>query len=170
MRDQWAETVVGAAVLAAAAGFLIYALGHTGGGTVKGGYELVARFGEVGALAPGADVRVAGVKVGAVSRIELEPKTFLAKATLTLDPTVHLPADSTARITSDGLLGGSHVAVSPGGAVQDLKPGGEFLNTQGAVDLFGLIGRVLRPSGGEAPAPAAPGAPPASAADPYPGG
>ena len=60
-RDQWAETAVGAAVLAAAAGFLIYALGNAGGSGVRGGYEVVARFGEAGALAPGADVRVAGL-------------------------------------------------------------------------------------------------------------
>lgn len=166
VRDQWAETIVGGAVLAAAAGFLIYALGYAGGGAARGGYEVIARFGEAGALASGADVRVAGVKVGAVSRIELEPKTFLAKATLALDPDVKLPADSTAKITSDGLLGGSHISISPGGEAQDLGPGDEFKNTQGAVDLFGLIGRVLRPTEG-APAAAAPAEAPA--ADPYPG-
>ena len=166
-RDQWAETVVGAAVLAAAFGFLIYALGNSGGSGVRGGYEVIARFGEVGALAPGADVRVAGVKVGAVSRVELEPQTFLAKATLTVDPTVQLPADSTAKITSDGLLGGSHVSIAPGGSTENMKPGGEFTNTQGAVDLFGLIGRMMRPAGDTA-APAAPAAP--AATDPYPGG
>jgi phospholipid/cholesterol/gamma-HCH transport system substrate-binding protein len=167
-RDQWAETIVGAAVLAAAAGFLIYALGHTGAGGARGGYELIARFGEAGALAAGADVRVAGVKVGTVSSIQLEP-TFLARATLVVDPTVKLPADSTAKITSDGLLGGSHVSIAPGGAAENMTPGAEFKNTQGAVDLFGLIGRVLRPTEGAAPAAAAPAEAPAAAADPYPG-
>ncbi len=164
-RDQWAETVVGAAVLAAAGGFLFYALGNTGGSGVRGGYEVTARFGEAGALAPGADVRVAGVKVGAVSSVELEPQTFLAKATLTVDPTVQLPADSTAKITSDGLLGGSHVSIAPGGATENLQPGGEFANTQGAVDLFGLIGRMMRPAEDAPPPVAAP-----AATDPYPGG
>jgi phospholipid/cholesterol/gamma-HCH transport system substrate-binding protein len=167
VRDQWAETIVGAAVLAAAGGFLIYALGYAGGGAVRGGYEVIARFGEAGALASGADVRVAGVKVGAVSRIDLEPKTFLAKATIVLNPDVKLPADSTAKITSDGLLGGSHISVAPGGAAEDLAPGEEFKNTQGAVDLFGLIGQVLRPPSNAAPTSATPAAP--AAADPYPG-
>ena len=60
-----------------------------------------------------------------------------------------------AKITSDGLLGGVHVAISPGGAADMLKAGGEIENTQGAVDIFGLIGQVLRPSGG---APTAAGA------------
>jgi phospholipid/cholesterol/gamma-HCH transport system substrate-binding protein len=163
-RDQWAETAVGAVVLAAAAGFLIYALGHTGGGSGGGGYQISARFGEVGALAPGADVRVAGVKVGSVARVELDPKTYLARATMTLDREVKLPADSVAKITSDGLLGGQHVAIAPGGATEDLKPGAELTNTQGAVDLFSLIGGMLRPNTGAAPATPAPGA------DPYPGG
>ncbi|OYX34711.1 MAG: outer membrane lipid asymmetry maintenance protein MlaD [Caulobacterales bacterium 32-69-10] len=162
-QDQWAETAVGAVVLAAAAGFLIYALGHAGAGGKAGGYQVSARFGEVGALAPGADVRVAGVKVGAVSKVELDPKTFLAKATFSLDPDIQLPTDSTAKITSDGLLGGQHVSISPGGATDNLKAGGEIANTQGAVDLFGLIGRVLRPE-----TPAQP--PAAAAADPYPAG
>lgn len=165
IRDRWAETAIGAVVIAVAAGFLVYALGHTGGGAARGGYEVIARFGEAGALAAGADVRVAGVKVGAVSSIALEPKTYLAKATLVLNPDVKLPADSTAKITSDGLLGGSHISIAPGGATEDLAPGAEFMNTQGAVDLFGLIGQVMRPQ----PSADAPDAAPA-ATDPYPGG
>ena len=59
--EQWAEAGVGALVLAAAAGFLVYALGHASGfGGSGGGYELTARFGDVGSLTPGADVLVLG--------------------------------------------------------------------------------------------------------------
>ncbi|HTI66542.1 MAG TPA: outer membrane lipid asymmetry maintenance protein MlaD [Caulobacteraceae bacterium] len=163
-----AETVVGALVLAAAAGFLIYALGHAGGGGGAGGYQVSARFGEVGSLAPGADIRVAGVMVGAVSKVELDPKTYLARAVFTLNPDVRLPADSTAKITSDGLLGGQHVSIAPGGSAEDLKAGAEIANTQGAVDLFGLIGQMMRPPAAAAAAPAAP--PAGKPADPYPAG
>ncbi len=145
----WAETGVGAAVLAAAALFLIYAIGHANGGFGRaGGYTVSARFGDVGSLAAGADVRVAGVKVGTVSKVALDPKTFLAKTSLVLDPGVELPADSTAKITSDGLLGGQHISVEPGGSADNLKPGGQFANVQGAVDLFGLIGQFIRGSAG----------------------
>ena len=153
--QQAAETAMGAIVLVVAAGFFIYALSAGGKGWRAPGYQVSARFGQVGALEPGADVRVAGVKVGTVSSLALDSKTFLAQAQLTLDPSVKLPSDSTAKITSDSLLGGSHIAIEPGGATDDLKPGGEIQNTQGAVDLFGLIGQVLRPSGG---APTAAGA------------
>ena len=151
---------MGAVVLACAGVFFAYAL-SAGGKSVGGsGYELAARFGQVGALEPGADIRVAGVKIGAVSSITLDPKTFLAIAKFDLDSAVKLPADSTAKITSDGLLGGEHVAIEPGGAPDNLKPGGEIQNTQGAVDLFSLVGQVLRPQppASGASAPAAPAA------------
>ena len=170
--ETWAETGVGALVLAAAAGFLIYALGNTNKGADSGGYELIGKFGDVGALATGADVRVAGVKVGAVSKIELDSKAYLAKVHVVINKDVKLPADSTAKITSSGLLGGQLVSIAPGGSLDDLKPGAEFQNTQGAVDLFGLIGQFVRPaSGAAAPAAVTTAAPaaPAKAADPYPG-
>ena len=156
-KEQWAETGVGAMVMLAAAGFLAYSL-SVGGSARPRGYEVRARFGQVGSLAPGAVVSVAGVKIGAVSSVTLDPKTYLAVVKLDLDPAVRLPSDSTAKIASDGLMGAAHVDIQPGGASDDLKAGGEIENTQGAVDLFGLIGQLLRPPPGAsagAPAPAA---------------
>ena len=152
---------MGVVVLAAAGVFFAYALSAGGKSVGASGYEVSARFGQVGALEPGADIRVAGVKVGTVSSITLDPKTFLAIAKFDLDTAVKLPADSTAKITSDGLLGGEHVAIEPGGAPDNLKPGGEIQNTQGAVDLFSLVGQVLRPqpAASSAPASSAPAAP-----------
>lgn len=160
---------MGVVVLALAAGFLTYSLSVGGVAMKRGDYEISAKFGEAGSLAPGAAVTVAGVKVGAVSQVTLEPKTYLAVAKLSIDPTVKLPADSTAKITSDGLLGGAHIAIAPGASLDDLKPGGEIENTQGAVDIFGLIGSVIRPQGGGSsdaaasspPAPANPATQPA---------
>lgn len=139
---------MGVVVLALAAGFLTYSLSVGGVHMKRGDYEISAKFGEAGSLAPGAAVSVAGVKVGTVSEIALEPKTFLAVAKLSIDPTVKLPSDSTAKITSDSLLGGAHVSIAPGAAMDDIKPGGQIANTQGAVDIFGLIGSVIRPQGG----------------------
>jgi phospholipid/cholesterol/gamma-HCH transport system substrate-binding protein len=164
-KEQWAETGVGAVVIVAAGAFLVYSLG-VGGPGAGHGYAVKAKFGQVGALAPGAPVSVAGVKVGTVSTITLDPKSFLAVVKMDLDPKVPLPSDSTAKITSDGLLGGDHIVIEPGGAADNLKAGGEIENTQGAVDLLGLVGQMLRPQGqtpsstSPAPgaAPAAPGA------------
>jgi len=143
-KGQWAETAVGAVVILAAVAFLAYSL--TVGGSVRPrGYPVHARFGQVGSLAPGAVVSVAGVKIGTVSTIALDRKTYMATVSLDLDPAVPLPADSTAKIASDGLMGGVHVVIEPGGASENLKAGGEIENTQGAVDLYGLIGQMLRP-------------------------
>lgn len=164
MREQWAEAATGLVVILLAAIFLVYSLTVGGVGRKSGSYEVTAKFGEVGALAPGAVVSVAGVKIGTVSDIKLDPKTFLAVARLSLDPTVKLPADSTAKVTSDSLLGGAHIAIAPGGALQDLKPGSEIENTQGSVDLFGLIGQFLRPQSGGAAAGNAAATPNAAAA------
>jgi phospholipid/cholesterol/gamma-HCH transport system substrate-binding protein len=93
-----------------------------------------------------------------VTGVTLDPKTYQAKASILIDNTIQLPADSTVKITQDSLLGGEHLAVEPGGSLQNLKPGQAFQNTQGAVDLFGLIGQVLRP---QTPASSTPAAAPA---------
>lgn len=153
MRENWVETVVGALVLIGAALFLGYLMTVGDVGAKAGGYAIKARFGQVGALKEGDEVRVAGVRVGQVSRVSLDPATYFAATELTIDRGVGLPSDSSAKITSDGLLGGVHISVEPGAAEDMIKPGGELQNTQGAVDLFGLIGQVIKPQ------PAAPAAP-----------
>ncbi|MBU4433017.1 MAG: outer membrane lipid asymmetry maintenance protein MlaD [Alphaproteobacteria bacterium] len=150
---QGVETMLGFAVLAVAGTFLAYALDVGGMRHVSGGYVLTAKFGQAGALAPGANVSIAGVKVGTVAQISLDPSSYQAVAKLTLDPKVKVPADSTAKITSDGLLGGAHVAIEPGSAAEMLAANGEFENTQGAVDLLGLIGQVMRPQPAAVAAP-----------------
>ena len=164
MRAHWGETLMGFVVLAFAGAFLAYALGVTGGGRSGGSYEVSSKFGEAGGIQAGAKVTVSGVKVGSVSSVVIDPKNYMAVVRLSVDNAVKLPSDSTAKITSDGLLGGNHITIAPGGAADDLKPGGEISNTQGAVDLFGLIGQVMRPKSETpaAPAPAAPAAKPAA--------
>lgn len=152
--QQLAETGMGALVLVVAGIFFAYALGAGGKGG-PGGYDVTAKFGSVGSLTPGADVKVAGVKIGTVTSLALDSKTFLAIAHLQLDDDVKLPSDSTAKITSDSLLGGTHIEFEPGGAPDNLKAGSEIANTQGAVDLFGLIGQFLRPpAANSSPTPA----------------
>ena len=153
-REQWAEVLLGLGVIAAAGAFLAYSLSKGGPVRAPHGYEVTAKFGDVGALAAGSNVSVAGVKVGAVSDIALDPTNYLAVVHLRIDGKVKLPVNSTAKITSDSLLGGAHVAIAPGGAAESLKPGSQIENVQGAVDLFGLIGQFLRPQSGSGSAAA----------------
>lgn len=137
------ETLLGLAVLIAAGAFLFYAQGRLDEGPGRDSYELTARFSTVGDLTRGAEVRVAGVPVGAVQAIELDPQTYFAQATLTIRSDIEIPDDSTAKIAAAGLLGGAYVEIEPGGAMEVLAPGGEIQFTQGAVDMFDLIGQAV---------------------------
>ena len=134
------ETVTGAVVLAAAVGFAVYGGKLSGfGGDGGGSYPLVASFRSVEGVMVGTDVRLAGVKVGSVSALALNPQTFFADATLNLGAGVKLPDDSEARISSEGLLGGSFVELLPGGSLTNYEPGAEIEYTQGAVSLIELL-------------------------------
>ena len=72
----------------------------------------------------GADVRIAGVKVGSVENMRIDPKSFLADVTLTVRDDIHLPKDTAAEITSESLLGGKYLNLSPGGDSADIPAGG----------------------------------------------
>lgn len=92
MRAHWGETLMGFVVLAFAGIFLAYALGVTGRSST-GSYEISARFGEAGGIQPGAKVTVSGVKVGAVSSVTIDPKTYMAVIRLSVDAALDDPSD-----------------------------------------------------------------------------
>ena len=154
LKEHVAEALTGIAVLAVAGWFLAFALSRTGSSGTDH-YALTARFPNVGGISVGSDVRVSGMKVGSVTAQKLDPASFQAIVTLTVDSAVRLPLDSSAAITSEGLLGGSYIALVPGGDTEQLAPGDEITDTQGATDLMGLIGSVINRSGGDAAQPAA---------------
>lgn len=158
LRDNWLEALIGAAVIAVAIWFLAFAYGRTSGGGGGSSYELVARFPNATGVAAGTDVRVSGLKVGSVIASELDPRTYQALVRLSVDRTITLPVDSSAAITQEGILGGTYVALTPGGDPQALKPGEEITETQGSADLMGLIGSYINRSG-DAPKAATPPAP-----------
>jgi len=87
----------------------------------------------------GTDVRLAGVKVGTVTALTLNPETFYADATLSVQESVVLPDDSAALVSSEGLLGGNFVELVPGGSLDNLAAGDEILDTQGAVSVISLM-------------------------------
>lgn len=139
MSDSKAEILAGAAVLAAALGFLVYAGQTTGYSAAPGAYELKASFRSVEGVRVGTDVRLAGVKVGTVTDLSLNPQTFYADAVLSVQDTVVLPDDSAALVSSEGLLGGNFVELVPGGSPDNLAAGDEILDTQGAVSVISLM-------------------------------
>lgn len=137
------ETLLGLVVLIAAGAFVVYAQGQLDRNSSQDSYEITARFSTVGDLSRGAEVRIAGVPVGTVSGIELDPATYFARAELMVRSDIEIPLDSTAKISTAGLLGGAFVEIEPGGSVDILEPGGEIEFTQGAVDMFDLIGQAV---------------------------
>ncbi|HWT09503.1 MAG TPA: outer membrane lipid asymmetry maintenance protein MlaD [Roseomonas sp.] len=138
-----AEILTGAVVLAVAIAFLAYAVTGSGRALTSSGISLTARFDRIDGLAPGADIRIAGVKVGQVVGQRIDPETFLAVLTLRVDAALRLPSDSSAEIQSEGLLGGKYVALVPGGSERILRDGGEITITQSAVSLESLLGRFI---------------------------
>ncbi len=152
LKDNLVEALIGLLVVALALGFVGYAWARTGAGEGDGGTVLLARFPNIAGVSLGTDVKVAGVKVGKVVALELDPASYQAVLKVSVDRGLKLPIDSSAAITSEGLLGGNYVALTPGGDTAMLKDGEEIVETSGAPDLMGLIGSVVNRSGGEAPA------------------
>ena len=142
MRGNVVEALLGAVVLVVAAGFLVFAYSSTDVGSVEG-YEVSAKFDRVDGLVVGSDVRLGGIKIGTIVGQTLEPDTYLAIVRMSIDPDIRLPADSSAEIVSDGLLGGRYLSLVPGGAEEMLATGDEIRFTQSPVSLESLIGRMI---------------------------
>lgn len=139
MKDSLVETVVGAVVIVIAALFFYYVYQTSGESKASSGYRVLAEFDNVGAIDVGTDVRLAGIKVGTVEAQELNPETYQARVTMSLDPAIRLADDSSAKITNEGLLGGAFIALEPGGGETKIENGGEISNTQGAIDIWKLV-------------------------------
>jgi phospholipid/cholesterol/gamma-HCH transport system substrate-binding protein len=139
MAYERAEIVAGAAILAVAVGFALYAVRGSGMVGASESYPLTASFRSVEGITVGTDVRLAGVKVGTVTELTLNPETYFADAVISMRTDVAVPTDSTILVSSEGLLGGNFVEVQPGGALEMLEPGGEIEDTQGAVSLITLL-------------------------------
>jgi phospholipid/cholesterol/gamma-HCH transport system substrate-binding protein len=136
------ETIVGALVLVVAGLFVFYAFAksdHAG----SDGYEITARFGRIDGLKRGADVTMSGVKVGTVTGIDLDRKTYQAIVHMAVSSSVPVPADTNAKVVSESLLGGMVVVLDPGGDQTMIKPGGEIVQTQDAISFTELLAKFM---------------------------
>ena len=140
------EWSVGAFIALGFACALVLAFASTNSQDRLGGtsYEVTARFTNLGELKTRAPVKIAGVRVGEVASIRLDPQSYDAVVTLRLSEAAgELPADSSAAIYTSGLLGERYVGLSPGGDPEPLRDGGEIVLTQSAVVLEQLIGKYM---------------------------
>ena len=133
------ETVVGAIVLGIAIIFAVFLWRFSDVGFGTGQYTVDAKFRSAEGITVGTDVRLAGVKIGSVSNLSLDPQTFQAIAQLSIKPEYQMPDDSAAIISSEGLLGGSFIEILPGGSYELMVDGSEFSETQGAVSFISLL-------------------------------
>ena len=109
-----------------------------------------ARFDNVGSLRVRAPVTLAGVRIGRVTAVDVDPETFQAEVKLAIDERYNqLPTDSSAAIQTAGILGEQYVALQPGGSMDNLKNGDRISFTQSAIVLENLIGRFLTQMGND---------------------
>jgi phospholipid/cholesterol/gamma-HCH transport system substrate-binding protein len=157
MNKRGIETLVGLFVLLGLAGLLFVALKAANLTTLGGstGYVVTAKFDNIGGLKPRSAIRSAGVTVGRVTRIELDPKTYQGVVTMEIDSQVPFPKDSSAKILTAGLLGDQYIGIEPGSSEENLAPGSRISQTQSAVVLENLIGQLVTGKAGEAASGAA---------------
>lgn len=158
------ETIMGAVVLAVAAVFMAFAWSHASFSKVEG-YEVSATFTSVGGLDAGADVKINGIKVGTVLGQSLDPQTFDAVVKMSIAHGIRLPDDTVASISSEGLLGGKFVKLTPGKSSVTIATGGRLGPTRSFKSIEEMVGQLIFLATSEnqppaaAPAPAAPAAP-----------
>ena len=146
MQTRMVEIWVGLFVAAGLAALLMLSLQVSNLSSMSGddGYTIKARFDNIGGLKVRSAVKMGGVLIGRVASIDLDPVTFEAVVSMTMDPRFNqLPQDSSASIFTAGLLGDQYVGIEPGGADEVLKDGDTLLSSQSALVLEQLIGQFL---------------------------
>ena len=142
MKSNTFEAIVGAFVIFLSVVFLFF-----GFSTMKlqnsDNYNISALFNRIDGIKIGSDIRMSGIKIGTVASQELDNSSFEAKVLMSIDSKILIPEDSSAKITSDGLLGGNYISIEPGGSDIYLLNNEEIFFTQGSVDLIGLVGEAL---------------------------
>lgn len=130
-------------------GFMVMKVGGLSDLPSRHTYEVSAEFTDIGGLTVRSPVTVAGVKIGEVTKIELQPEALNARVTMRLVSDKLIPyADTSARILTEGLLGSNYISIVPGFEDEDeshkyLKQGDVIAKTQQAVILENLIGQLL---------------------------
>jgi phospholipid/cholesterol/gamma-HCH transport system substrate-binding protein len=139
------EILVGGFVMLGLAALVFVALKAANLTSFGGGatYPLVARFDNIGGLKARAPVRSAGVVVGRITGISLDPKTYQGVVAMEVQNGFVFPKDTSAKILTAGLLGDQYVGLQPGGETDNLAPGAIIKQTQSAVVLEDLIGQFL---------------------------
>jgi phospholipid/cholesterol/gamma-HCH transport system substrate-binding protein len=144
MSKNMLETLTGAFVLVVAGWFLLFFMqNNTGLSVTNDQYSLFAKFNQADGISVGTPVKISGVKVGVITAEHIDLNSYFAVVNFSVDNKIKIPADSTAKISSEGLIGGKYLAIVPGGDDKMLESGEEVRFTQSSINLETLIGKML---------------------------
>ena len=143
MQKKYFETLIGATILFLAAFFLYFAKDKAGLKKPSDTYLVIAKFEKIDGITSGSEVRLSGIKIGSVTNTALDQKTYQAVLTLAVDQKYNLPTDSSAQISSEGLIGGKYLSLTAGSEENFLKNGDEIKYTQSPVNIETLIGKMI---------------------------
>ena len=141
MRYSLVEILLGAIVLLTAMGFLT--LGMQSINSQKDGYNISLIFGSTAGLKNGDDVKISGISVGKITKLELDLDDYNAKVNIIIDNNIKIPDDSSAKITSSSLLGGNFLDIIPGSSEQNLGPSDIIYDTTDPVSFTDMLGKVI---------------------------
>ena len=138
------ETVVGIFVLAGLAGVFYLTVNLSGLPLFQQDqyYTIQARFNSVQGLNVGTNVNISGVPVGRVDSIKLNTEQYVSIATFKIRNDITLYDDAIASIRTNGLIGDRYVKISPGGSGIELEPGDMIIDTESALDIESLVGKM----------------------------
>ena len=134
------------------AGFFLYFFIATAHIQTLEGYSVTARFGNIGGLQAGSDVRISGIAIGSVLDRVIDPATYEAVVHLSIRPDVKIPEDSVVGIGSGGFIGGPHINIKPGKSAKNIVGGSELINSIDFKALEEQVGEVIfLATGGDQP-------------------
>jgi phospholipid/cholesterol/gamma-HCH transport system substrate-binding protein len=146
MKMRYLEITVGVFMAAGLVALFFLAMQVSNLASVSGeeGYQVTARFDNIGGLKVRSPVSMAGVRIGRVTGISYDQSSYEAVVTLSIEPQYNqIPDDSIAKIYTSGLLGEQYIGLDPGGSLENLKQGSEVTMTQSALVLEEIIGQFL---------------------------
>ena len=139
MSEKNLEIITGTIVLLVAAGFLVFVIKVGGFSANNENYNLSTSFRSAEGIDIGTEVRMAGVKIGTVKSLSLNAETLQADVKLKIEKSILIPNDSSAVISSEGLLGGSFLEIVPGGSFDNYAAGEIIEDTQSSISLINLL-------------------------------
>ncbi len=141
MRYSLIEILLGAIVLLTAIGFLT--LGMQSINNQKDGYNISLIFGSTAGLKNGDDVKISGINVGKITKLELNQEDYNAKINIIVNNDIKIPDDSSAKIASSSLLGGNFLDIIPGSSEQNLEPNDVIYDTTDTLSFTDMLGKFI---------------------------